>query len=265
MLVHGVIDLHCHVLPGIDDGPETFEESVELARAAAAAGTRTIVATPHVSWEYRNEASEIARLVGEVNERLADAEVPVEVRAGAEIAMTVVGDLADEELSSLTLGGGGWLLIEPPFTQIVTGLDAIVADLQQRGYGVVIAHPERCPAFHVDRGMLGSMVAGGALCSITAGSLTGRFGGPPKALAQQLIEERLVHDVASDAHDAVRRSPSIAAELAQAGLGGLADWLTLAVPGAIIDGRPVPPRPAVETSLGAERRGVGGLLRRKRR
>ena len=111
-----MIDLHCHVLPGIDDGPPTIEASLAIARAAASAGSRTLVATPHVSWEYPNRSETIARLVDELNRRLRREGVTLEVRPGAEIAMTRVGDIAAAELSRLTLGGGDWLLIEPPFT-----------------------------------------------------------------------------------------------------------------------------------------------------
>ncbi len=243
MLRRKVIDLHCHVLPGIDDGPDTFAESIDLARAAAASGVTTIVATPHVSSEYRNEAGEIARLVVELNTRLRGAEIAVDVLPGAEVAMAMVGELAAEELEQLTLGGGGWLLIEPPFRQIVTGLDAIVGDLQTRGFGVVIAHPERCPAFRADHGMLSEMVRAGALSSVTAGSLTGRFGAGAQALATQLIAERLVHDIASDAHDTRARAPGIAAAIASGGLEPLAHWLTVAVPRAVVAGEQIPPRP----------------------
>jgi protein-tyrosine phosphatase len=255
-----VIDLHCHVLFGIDDGPQTFADTLALARAAAAGGTRTIVATPHVAWDCRNDAAGIAALVDEVNTRLADEGVEVEVRRGAEIAMTIAGDLPEDELAALTLGGGRWLLIEPPFTPIVTGIDRLVADLQDRGYGVVIAHPERCPAFHRDRRPLEALVAGGALCSITAGSLTGRFGKPARAFAEHLVRDELVHDVASDAHDAVRRPPTMAAEIGEARLEPLADWLTLQVPAAILASAPIPPRPAF--ALGGRIGGLSALLRR---
>ncbi len=109
-----MIDLHSHVLPGIDDGPDSIEGSLALARAAAAAGTRTLLATPHVSWRYPNDASTIARLVDELNERLRTERIELEVRPGAEIAMTRLADVEPEELSRLELGGSRWLLVEPP-------------------------------------------------------------------------------------------------------------------------------------------------------
>ncbi len=243
-----MIDLHCHVLPGIDDGPATIEESLELARAAANAGTRTIVATPHVSWEYPNRAETIARLVSDVNARLRADGVALEVRTGAEVAMTRVGDIEPEELSRLTLGGGRWLLVEPPFTPVASALEAVIADLQERGFRVVLAHPERCGALHRDRAMLERLVESGVLGSLTAGSLDGKFGGPVRRFSLELVRDRLVHNVASDAHDEINRPPTIAGELERAGLGSLSEWFTQAVPAAILEGGVIPPRPEVENS-----------------
>ncbi len=242
-----VIDLHCHVLPEIDDGPATIEDALAVARAAATAGARTVVATSHVSWQYRNDAGTIARLVGELTARLRSDGVALEVLTGAEIAMTLVGDIDAQELARLTIGGGRWLLVEPPFSPVVTGLDVIVHDLQHQGYGVLLAHPERCPAFHRDRGMLEALVGNGVLTSITAGSLVGRFGEPVRRLALELVRDGLVHNVASDAHDSVRRPPGTAGEIEAAGLVGLGDWLTRAVPEAILAGGAIPPRPDWET------------------
>src|SRR5471030_2122865 len=106
-----MIDLHCHVLASIDDGPATIEGSVALARAAAAAGTTTLVATPHVSARYRNDARTIRRLVDELNTRLEAGGVELEVLPGAEIAITSVIEIEPSELPSLALGDGPWLLM----------------------------------------------------------------------------------------------------------------------------------------------------------
>ena len=215
-----MIDLHCHILPGIDDGPETIEGSLELARAASAAGMRTIVATPHVNARYPNNAVTIARLVDEVNARLRAEAIAIEVLPGAEIALTSAVDMTPEQLAQLSLGGpGGWLLIEPPFTPAAAGIDAIVFDIVRGGCRVVLAHPERCPAFHRDRAVLESLVRAGILTSITAGSLVGRFGGEVRRFALGLVGDGLVHNVASDAHDHLGRPPGIAAELRRGASG----------------------------------------------
>lgn len=239
-----MIDLHCHILPGIDDGPGAISESVAIAKAAAATGTRTIVATPHVSWRYPNESSTIVSLTAQVNERLAETGIPIEVRAGAEIAMTRAPELSDDELTKLRLGGGPWLLLEPPFSPAITGFAAIVGELQSKGHRILLAHPERCPAFHRDPQALEALVNAGVLTSITAGSLAGRFGGQVRRFTTSLFERGWVHNVASDAHDAHGRPPGMAGELANARLGDLSEWLTHAVPNAILTGAQIPPRPA---------------------
>jgi protein-tyrosine phosphatase len=203
-----MIDLHCHVLPGIDDGPKTIEDSVTLVRAAESTGTSVMVATPHVSWHYPNESTTIAELTGELNERLRQEKVAVEIRTGAEIAMTHAGAIAAQELERLSLGGGPWVLLEPPFALVAPGLEDVVMALQRAGHRVLLAHPERCPALHREPRVLESLVRAGALTSITAGSLVGRFGGEVRRFAQRLVAENLVHNVASDAHNAVEGPPS---------------------------------------------------------
>jgi protein-tyrosine phosphatase len=241
-----VIDIHCHILPGIDDGPARIEDSLALARAAADAGTRVLIATPHVSWAHRNNAATIGRLVRELNARLVAEGIDLEVLSGAEIATTLVTEIPRRELEQLTLAGGGYLLIEPPFTPIVSGIEMTIYGLQRDGYRIVLAHPERCAAFHRDRRVLENLVAGGALSSITAGSLVGRFGRDVRRFAHELVADGLAHNVASDAHDAARRAPGIGAELEQAGLAPLAPWLTESVPRAILAGSEIPARPRFE-------------------
>jgi protein-tyrosine phosphatase len=255
-----VIDLHCHVLPGIDDGPATIADSIALARAAAADGTRTIVATPHVSWDYpATTAAVIADGVTAVNGALRDAGVPVTVVPGAEVALTRAADLTDDELIALRLGGGPWLLVEPPFSPGAAGLDLALHALAARGHRIVLAHPERCPGFLRDRELLARMVRDGMLCSVTAGSLTGRFGRTVQRFAHTILREGLVHDIASDAHDSgVRRPPLLAGEVRAAGFGDQADWLCRDVPEAILAGRRLPPAPPPPRPRGVLQR----LLRR---
>jgi protein-tyrosine phosphatase len=248
-----VIDLHCHVLPGIDDGPASIEDSVAMVRAAARAGTRMMVATSHVSLRYRNDAATIERLVGELNGRLRAEGVPVEIRPGAEIAVAHVGELDRSGLFELGLGGGPWLLLEPPFARAFTRLGPILLDLQRRGHRIVLAHPERCPVFHREPELLETLVDAGALTSLTAGSLVGAFGRDVRRFALELVRAGMAHNVASDAHDELKRPPSIAAELERAGLEPLAAWLTEEVPGAILAGEEIPPRPEVAEGVGRAR------------
>jgi protein-tyrosine phosphatase len=238
-----VIDLHCHVLPGIDDGPPSLEQSVALANVAATARIETLVATPHVSARYHNDAATIAPLVEQVNARLLADSVPVRVLAGAEIALTRVAELDESELARLGLGGGSWLLIEPPFGSLATTLESTVFELQRNGHHVLLAHPERCEAFHRDPQIVSRLVAGGVRTSVTADSLAGRFGSTVRRFALTMLEQEIVDNVTSDAHDEINRPPGIATQLEQAGFGALRDWLTVEVPHAIVTDTPIPPRP----------------------
>jgi protein-tyrosine phosphatase len=240
-----VIDLHCHVLPGIDDGPATIEGSVALARVAARDGTRVLVATPHVNRRYPNAPEVIERGVQAVRERLVDEAIALDVRAGAELAMTRLLELEAAQIGRYALGGGGWLLVECPLASAATGFDILVLDLLRRGHRVLLAHPERCPTFHREPQKLQTLVQAGALTSITSGALVGRFGGAVGRFALDLLCRGLVHNVASDAHDHVHRPPTMRADLQLAGLEALADWLTDAVPAAILADKEIPPRPDV--------------------
>jgi protein-tyrosine phosphatase len=246
MFVRAVIDLHCHLLAGIDDGPADFDGSLALARAAAAAGTRTIVATPHVSSRYPNDAPTIHRLVELTAVELAREGVALDVLPGAEIAITRLAEIEPEQLDRLTLGGGPWLLLEPPFTSVAAGLDITILGLLAGERRICLAHPERCPAFHREPRMLETLVDQGVLTSLTAGSLVGRFGGSVRRFALELMEAEMVHNVASDAHDERDRPPGIGPELEESGFAGLRDWLAWEVPAAIVAGEAIPPRPPVK-------------------
>ncbi len=244
-----MVDLHCHVLPGIDDGPATLEESLELARAAASSGVTTLVATPHVSWRYVNDAAIIARERDAVRHAVDAAGVALAVVSGAEIAVPRLGDLTDEDLEGLRLGDGPWLLIEAPLTSAVGDVAPIVDGLHARGHGIVLAHPERSPLFLRDPQSLGRLVAQGVLCSITASSLSGAFGREIQRFARDLLREKLVHNICSDAHDTARRPPVIRDHLADAAmqlpeLSTRLEWLTTEMPLAIISGDVLPDPPA---------------------
>ena len=243
-----VIDVHSHVLPGIDDGPATVEGSLALARAAQAQGTTELVATPHIAWDLPNDARTVREGVGALQAELDAAGIALRLRTGGEVVITRAAELDDAELAGLRLGGGEWLLAECPLGAGDGRFDALLLRLQERGHRILLAHPERSPAIQRRPELLGRLVEAGMLCSITAGSLVGRFGSTVQRFTHTLLEEGLVHNVASDAHDAVRRSPAVldALEEADRDLPGLAEhvgWLTVDVPRAVLDGGPVPPAP----------------------
>lgn len=257
-----MIDLHCHVLPGVDDGPATAQEAIALARGAYADGIRTIVATPHVDGSHPEVRSAlIGAAVPALRARLERAGVDVAIETGAEVAFTQAVGLPDAELRALTLGGAGWLLLECPL--IVTaapGFGAAARMLARRGHRILLAHPERSPIFLREPDQLDELLAEGMLAQVTARSLAGRFGRPARDLALQMIARGTAHVVASDGHNA-NRPARIAAHLSSAGLGpALARWLTCDVPAAVLAGGEIPGRPQVR-ALGP-RRGLARLVRR---
>ena len=172
--------------------------------------------------------------------------------------MTQVEDIDPAELRALRLAGGPWLLLEPPFTPVASGLLEITRELQGRGHRILLAHPERCPAIHRDPSVLQAMVSSGVLASVTAGSLVGQFGSTVRRMAVQILQDGLAHNVASDAHDASKRPPGMRVEIERAGLGSLSEWLTVEVPSAILQGaQEIPSRPEFRMPS----RGLGSRIR----
>lgn len=253
-----MIDLHCHILPGIDDGPPTVEDSLELARRAVEGGIRKVVATPHVNDRYGLGPDDIESAVADLRRAFEDADVELELLGGAEIAISRLLELDDAALGRLTLGHSDTLLVEAPLEPVVGDIESLAARLLDKGHGVLLAHPERSPPFQREPDRLVRMVEDGALCSITAGAVEGRFGAPVQRFAFELLERGLVHDIASDAHDAWHRPPDLSTwvEAAEGRVGkGLADWLTVDAPSAILGGEPLPAAPAgVEKPVKGRRR-----------
>ena len=261
-----MIDLHCHLLPGIDDGPGTLDDSLLLARAAAAAGTRTIVATPHIDHRWGVEPKEVPGMVERIRKALADAHIELDVRPGGEVALSRLADLHPDQLDSVRLGGGPYVLLEGPHAPAVgTEFHGFVKRMAGRGEAVLLAHPERCPAFHRAPDALADLIGDGVLTSITAASLVGTFGRTVQRFSLRLLREGLVHNVASDSHSAVRRGPELLAGIQAAdrdlpGVLGQADWFMREVPEAILAGEPLPPRP----ELPEQPRGMRAWLSRLR-
>jgi protein-tyrosine phosphatase len=253
-----MIDLHCHVLPGVDDGPATVEGAIALARMARADGITTIAATPHVDWSHPElDAAGIRAAVRALQERLDAAGVDVRIVSGAEVAGVRAVELDDAELRNLTLGGGRWLLLECPLSATLTpGFTGVARALARRGHRLLLAHPERSPAFLRAPALLDELVAEGMLAQVTAGALRGQFGRSARELGLRLIERGTAHVVASDGHGE-HRPARIAGELSGAGIDpALATWLACDVPAALLAGEKLPARPEV-----AARAPRGRLLR----
>ena len=170
---------------------------------------------------------------------------------GAEVGWASAPDLDDRLLSKLSLGSGRYVLLESPYGRQPVDVEATIAGLAERGYGVILAHPERCPLFQRDPERLRADRRGGTLCSITAGSMFGRFGETVRPFTVEMLRRGLVHDVASDAHDHIHRPPGLTAGFAAIeeelpGIAAHAAWFTVTSPVAILAGNPLPRRPELE-------------------
>lgn len=243
-----MIDLHCHVLPGCDDGPATLDAALALLADQAAAGVDTVVATSHVNRRWVDVTADvIAAGVREVSDGARAAGLDVAVLPGAEVALTRAVDLSDDELRALRLGHGPWLLLEPPYAMLApSALEGAIVSLLDRGHRLVLAHPERSPALLQDPALVRRLVERGVLCSVTASALSGAFGRPARRFALGLLEEGLVHDLASDAHGGMASRPAgLREHLDGTGWEALAGWLCEEVPRAVVTGADIPPRPVV--------------------
>ena len=244
-----MIDLHSHILPGLDDGPADLDEAVALARAASTAGIRVVATTSHIHRSFMLDPDDLDAARAELAERLAREGVPVELVQGGEISTGRLPDLDDDTLGRLALGGGRWVLLECPFSA-ATAMEPMTTELQRRGFGVLLAHPERSAYFQRDPRRLGRLVEQGALAQVTAGSFAGEFGDVPRRTAYKLLETGWVHVLASDAHSAYDRGPSMREGIAalRSRYGDVAaqvTWMAEQLPAAILSSAQPPPRPAL--------------------
>jgi protein-tyrosine phosphatase len=239
-----VIDLHSHILPALDDGPETVAGSLELARAAVADGIQVIAATPHVRDDYPTTADQMEAAVERMRAALAAEDVPLDVRPGGELDLERLA-LPHEELSRFGLGGSPThLLVETPYTGWPLDLPERLFRLRAAGFVPVLAHPERNADVQAGpQARLGPLVESGTLVQLTAASVDGRLGRRAREASARLLELGLAHLIASDAHTPAIRAVGMSAAADAVGNGALAGWLTHDVPAAIVAGEPPPPRP----------------------
>jgi protein-tyrosine phosphatase len=245
-----MIDLHSHILHGIDDGARTLADSVEIARSAVAAGISTIAATPHVRDDWPTDAGVMEYRVAELRSELQLAGVAIDVRTGGEISFDWLARLSTADLRRFGLGGTRYLLVETPYYGWPLGLPDAIVSLRDEGIAPVLAHPERNGEVQADPERLGRLVEYGVLVQVTAASVDGRMGRRAQECGLQLIQMGLAHLIASDAHHASVREVGMAAAADAVGGGDLAQWLTLDVPSAILADELPPPRPQGGTSGG---------------
>ena len=205
----GTVDLHCHILPGVDDGPETMGESLAYAAAAVGDGASTIVATPHVE---QVDVRELPDRVRELRTALAREGIDLDVRCGGELKPESLGDLSDGDLDLIAHGppGARWLLYEVPFDGVDDAFLAGALELRARGFGLVLAHPERSHGVLTGGlSLLEPVLGGGALVAVNLDPLRGGEGPERERAAEQVLRRGLADVVATDAHPP-RRSFTLA-------------------------------------------------------
>jgi protein-tyrosine phosphatase len=259
-----VIDVHCHILPAVDDGPKTLDESLEMARIAASDGIDTIICTPHYGTLRRgDQPADIVERVRDFQAAVSGAGIPLTVLPGAELVLTKeIGSIADNGLL-ITLNNSKYVLVEIPFDHYPPGTDEALFQLQTRGYQPIFAHPERQRQIQQKPEVLGQLVDRGIFAQVTALSMNGGFGNHAKAAAETLTRRGLVHILSSDAHVADGpRKPSLAA--AKQRIGDLvgedrAEGMAFHLPGAISRNEDFDlAEPQVRESGGFWRRLIGG-------
>ena len=246
-----MIDLHCHILPGIDDGPADRESAVAMAHAYEADGIETVVATPHLRADYPLVVPEEIEPHCIAIESAAAADgAQLEIVAGGEVDLAWALDASDDALRTVSFDGRGRdLLIETPPNPLGPGVEEALFSLSVRGYRLTLAHPELSVAYQRAPERLLALAERGVLLQVTASALL-RL---PKrsasaALAHELVRGGFCAAIASDAHSpGPWRPPELgraAVAAARIASPARAEWLVNDAPEAIISGRPLPPLPA---------------------
>jgi Capsular polysaccharide biosynthesis protein len=202
-----MIEMHTHILPGLDDGARSKEEALEMVLQASEQGIQHIVATPHHGNEYFEAPRKVVeRQVAELNEFISSHGVEVTIHAGQEIRVNADLIAEWEQNKLLTLANSKYILLELPHNHVPSYLMDLLYELSIRGLVPVIAHPERYKEVGETPELLETWIKQGALCQVTAHSLTGQFSRRIQKLSVQLLKRRLIHFVSSDAHNFYTRS-----------------------------------------------------------
>jgi len=208
MAAEPFVDIHCHLLPGIDDGAKDIAESLAMARLAVADGISTIICTPHQCGNYScNQSDAIRGAVDELQSALMQAEIPLKVLAGADVR--IESDLVADLLSGQIVSLGDHrrhILLELPH-ELYFPLDGLHANLKAEGITGILSHPERNQGILDRPKLVMPLVESGILMQITAGSLVGTFGEKIQKFSEDLLCKGLVHFISTDAHGAKRRRP----------------------------------------------------------
>jgi protein-tyrosine phosphatase len=238
-----MVDLHCHVMFGWDDGADTLEESLAMLRVAESEGTSVIAATPHMFWSRgRVDPAVVRERVGIINEAAAASGLTTRVVTGME--MPAMWDAANYLFHGevLTLNDTRAVLFEPPFDALPVRFEELAYQMRLKGFVPLLAHPERCRPFIADHSVLERMVPEDMCIQLTTTSLVGDFGESMQAFAWELLHGPRPVVIASDAHNSTSRNPGMgrARALVEAQVGAdVARLMFEENPRALIEGKPV--------------------------
>ena len=244
-----MIDIHCHLLPEVDDGPKSWDAAVEMCRMAAHDGITHAVAAPHANHRYTYDRASLTGLLGQLRERVSSS---LQLSLGCDFHLSyenLEGVL--DRPHDYTIGDTNYLLVELSNFSVPIQVADCFARLGSRGITPILTHPERNPILQRSPQRILEWAEQGCLVQVTASALTGDWGEPPESLARWLLDRAAVHVLATDAHDTKRRVPilSAARDVAQEIAGReYAEALVEGNPGAIVAGKPIPycPRPVMD-------------------
>jgi protein-tyrosine phosphatase len=259
-----MIDIHCHPLPGVDDGARTFDIAANMCRIAAADGVTDLVATPHCNYSYRFDPQVNRQLIAQLQE--AVGETP-RLLMGCDFHLSYDNiQECVQNSKNFTINQSSYLLVELPDQFIPEQISRVYYDIQLGGITPIITHPERNLLLQRRPEMIQHWVANGCLVQVTAQSYTDRFGSRTRKFSERLLDAGVVHFFASDAHDVKRRPPILSRcyrKVAKAKGEEIADLLLSNNPEAVINGQPLPPQPNwAELPGGSAKRGWFSFLRR---
>ena len=241
-----MVDLHHHLLPGLDDGAPDLATSLKMARMAADDGITHVVCTPHASGRYHFDPQRNQELLAELRQVVSDGGIRLILGSGCDFHLSYdnVRD-ALENPRRYTINGGEYLLIELPDYGLPPTLEETFYSLRLGGMTPILTHPERNPSLQQDVSRLKSWIRDGMLTQVTAASVTGLMGRKAQKLAERLLADRWVHFIATDAHNIGSRPPQMRAACdAIAGRYGeqYAQRLCTENPQAVFDNRHLPPQ-----------------------
>ncbi|MCK4911109.1 MAG: hypothetical protein KAR83_05685 [Thermodesulfovibrionales bacterium] len=262
-----MIDIHTHILPGVDDGAKDLEEALSMCRVCADDGVGTIAVTPHdLNGVYSNDRNAVIRHTAALKEAVIGQGIPVEIVFGADVAMSP--DLLDRLDSGgiMTINDTGrYILFEPPPFFMPDALKRLIFEIKRRDIVPIITHPERNETLMNHQEALYDAVLGGALVQITAASLTGGFGPHVRERTIEMLTRKMVHIIASDSHNTTSRRPGLSRALAAASKHIGQEEATLMVQGrpeAVLRGEEII---SDEPELSAKRKGFFSMFMPRRK